>query len=41
MFETFTDAGPSEDVVFVGAGRLGFPDSARFAFALGCDMVSD
>jgi hypothetical protein len=26
--------------VFAGAGRLGFPDAALFAFALGCDLVS-
>ncbi len=27
-------------VVFGGAGKLGLPESALFAFALGCDMVS-
>ncbi len=27
-------------MVFVGAGRLGFPDSALFAFALGCDLIN-
>jgi glutamate synthase domain-containing protein 2 len=26
--------------VFIGSGRLGFPDSALFAFALGWDMIS-
>ncbi|MFN8151456.1 MAG: glutamate synthase-related protein [Solirubrobacterales bacterium] len=26
--------------VFIGSGRLGFPDSSLFAFALGCDMIS-
>jgi glutamate synthase domain-containing protein 2 len=26
--------------MFIGSGRLGVPDSALFAFALGCDMVS-
>jgi glutamate synthase domain-containing protein 2 len=40
VFATFAEAGLSEDVVFVGAGRLGFPDAAMFAFALGCDMIN-
>jgi len=36
----FARRGLHERVVFVGSARLGFPDSALFAFALGCDMVS-
>jgi glutamate synthase (ferredoxin) len=40
VFATFSRAGIADDVVFIGAGRLGLPDSALFAFALGCDMVS-
>jgi glutamate synthase domain-containing protein 2 len=40
VYSTFAQAGLAEDVVFIGAGRLGFPDSALFAFALGCDMVN-
>jgi glutamate synthase domain-containing protein 2 len=40
VFGTFAEAGLADDVVFIGAGRLGFPDSALFAFALGCDMVN-
>jgi glutamate synthase domain-containing protein 2 len=39
VFATFARAGIADDVVFVGAGRLGLPDTALFAFALGCDMV--
>jgi glutamate synthase domain-containing protein 2 len=39
-FSTFAEAGLIDDVVFIGAGRLGLPDSALFAFALGCDMVN-
>jgi glutamate synthase domain-containing protein 2 len=27
-------------VVFVGSGKLGMPETALFAFALGCDMVN-
>jgi hypothetical protein len=26
--------------VFIGSGKLGFPDAAIMAFALGCDMVN-
>ena len=37
---TFARAGLAEEVVFVGAGTLGFPDAALFAFALGCDMIN-
>jgi glutamate synthase domain-containing protein 2 len=40
VFCAFAEAGMSDDVVFVGSGRLGLPDTAVFAFALGADMVS-
>ncbi|MCB0865866.1 MAG: FMN-binding glutamate synthase family protein [Solirubrobacterales bacterium] len=40
VYATFARAGLAEDTVFIGSGRLGFPDSSLFAFALGCDMVS-
>ncbi|MGV1048190.1 MAG: glutamate synthase-related protein [Solirubrobacterales bacterium] len=40
VYRSFAREGLAEDVVFVGAGRLGFPDSALFAFALGCDMIN-
>jgi glutamate synthase (ferredoxin) len=36
----FSEAGLSDNVVFFGAGKLGFPESALFAFALGCDMIN-
>ncbi|HEV2814716.1 MAG TPA: FMN-binding glutamate synthase family protein, partial [Solirubrobacteraceae bacterium] len=39
VFATFARAGIADDVVFVGAGRLGLPDTALFAFALGADTV--
>ena len=29
-----------EQVVFIGGGKLGLPDNAIVAFALGCDMVN-
>jgi glutamate synthase domain-containing protein 2 len=40
VYPCFARAGLAEDVVFVGAGRLGFPDSALHAMALGCDMIN-
>jgi glutamate synthase domain-containing protein 2 len=40
VYSTFARHGLHEDVVFVGAGRLGLPDNAAVAMALGCDMVN-
>lgn len=40
VYSTFARAGLTEDLVFIGSGRLGFPDAALFASALGCDMFS-
>ncbi|SDD17701.1 FMN-binding glutamate synthase family protein [Auraticoccus monumenti] len=36
----FTEAGLAERVTFIGAGKLGLPDNALVAFALGADMVN-
>ena len=36
----FDAAGISEDVVFVGSGKLGFSQDALLAFAMGCDMIN-
>ena len=38
--EIFTEHGLHERVVFVGSGKLGFPEAALFAFALGCDAIN-
>jgi len=40
VYRTFARAGLAQDTVFIGAGRLGFPDSALFAFGLGCDLIN-
>src|SRR3712207_7677187 len=40
VYSTFAARGLQDDVVFVGAGKLGLPDNAVVAFALGCDMVN-
>lgn len=30
----------ADDVVFIGSGRLGLPESSLMAFSLGCDMIN-
>ncbi len=40
VYRTFAERGLHERVTFVGAGKLGLPENAIVAFALGADMVS-
>ncbi|GED96889.1 FMN-binding glutamate synthase family protein [Gordonia crocea] len=40
VYEQFARAGIADHVVFIGSGKLGLPDNAVVAFALGCDMVN-
>ena len=40
VFRAFAAQAIDDDVVFIGSGRLGLPDSALAAFALGCDMIN-
>lgn len=40
VYGEFARAGLTDDVVFIGSGRLGLPDSALTAFALGADMIN-
>jgi len=40
VYRVFAEHGLHERVVFVGAGKLGLPDNAIAAFALGADMVN-
>lgn len=40
VYREFAQQDLHEKVVFVGSGKLGFPEAAFFAFALGCDMVA-
>ncbi|TQN42606.1 glutamate synthase domain-containing protein 2 [Blastococcus colisei] len=40
VYSVFARAGLHEQVTFIGAGKLGLPDNATVAFALGCDMVN-
>src|SRR5699024_12285901 len=36
----FAGAVLTDDIVFIGSGKLGLPDNAAVAFALGCDMIN-
>jgi glutamate synthase domain-containing protein 2 len=40
VYSLFAQQGLHEQVVFMGGGKLGLPDNAIVAFALGCDMVN-
>ena len=40
VYKIFAEHGLHEQVTFIGAGKLGLPDNAVVAFALGCDMVN-
>jgi hypothetical protein len=39
VYRVFAEHGLHGDVVFAGGGKLGLPDNAVVAFALGCDLV--
>jgi glutamate synthase (ferredoxin) len=40
VYQTFLDLGAADEVVWIGSGKLGFPDRAIIAMAMGCDMVN-
>jgi glutamate synthase domain-containing protein 2 len=40
VWRMFVEAGLTEQLVFAGSGKLGFPDTALLAFTLGCDVVN-
>ncbi len=40
VYSIFADRDITDQVVFIGGGKLGLPDNAIVAFAMGCDMVS-
>ncbi len=40
VYKIMAEAGVHESVVFIGSGKLGFPNTAMHAFALGCDMIN-
>jgi glutamate synthase domain-containing protein 2 len=40
VYRAFAERGVHEKVVFIGSGRLGFPEQGLLALALGCDMIN-
>lgn len=40
VYRAFAEAGLHHQVVFIGSGKLGIPENALLAMALGCDMVN-
>ena len=40
VYRIFAEAGLTDEIVFIGSGKLGFPHVSLLAFALGCDMVN-
>ena len=40
VYKTFAEVGMQEQVVFIGSGKLGFPEAGLLALSLGCDMVN-
>ncbi|MEV7397870.1 FMN-binding glutamate synthase family protein [Aeromicrobium sp. NPDC092404] len=40
VYGTFAESGLTDDVTFIGSGKLGLIDNAVVAFALGADMVN-
>lgn len=40
VYRIFREAGMAERVVFIGSGKLGFPDAALLGFTLGADMIN-
>ena len=40
VYKVFAERGVDDRVVFIGAGKLGLPEQAMLALALGCDMVN-
>ena len=39
VFSLFQKQGIEKDVVWIGSSKLGFPDRAIVAFAMGCDLI--
>ena len=40
VYREFAEAGVQHDVVFIGSGKLGFPETGLLALALGCDLIN-
>ncbi len=40
VFRVFAETGVHERIVFIGSGKLGFPEETLLAMAMGCDMIN-
>ena len=40
VYREFAQRNLQQDVVFIGSGKLGFPETSMLGFSLGCDMVN-
>jgi len=40
VYRIFLDAGLADDIVWIGSGKLGFPDRAIVAIAMGADLIN-
>jgi glutamate synthase (ferredoxin) len=40
IYRVFVEADLHEKVVFIGSGRLGFPEAALLAMGMGCDLIN-
>jgi len=40
VYRALAEEGVHEDLIFIGSGRLGFPEQGLLALALGCDMIN-
>ncbi|MGO9382934.1 MAG: FMN-binding glutamate synthase family protein [Mycobacterium sp.] len=40
VYRAFAEQSLQQDVVFIGSGKLGIPENALLALAMGCDMIN-
>jgi glutamate synthase domain-containing protein 2 len=40
VYRALAEEGVHEDVVFIGSGKLGFPETGLLALAMGCDLIN-
>ncbi|RMH22535.1 MAG: FMN-binding glutamate synthase family protein [Acidobacteria bacterium] len=40
VYRVFAEAALTDRIVFVGSGKLGFPETGLLAFTLGCDLIN-
>ena len=40
VYQIFEEAGLTDQIVFIGSGKLGFPEETLLSMAMGCDMIN-